>query len=149
MMKAKGTFHVPTISAIRGILDHADEVPAYAVEKAEQIAGEARDSFRRAVRAGIRHACGTDAGTPFNPHGSAPMELVRMVDWGLTPLKAMQAATSNAAELLRMPSVGTVEPGRSADLVLYDGSPAEDIEVVMKPAMVVKAGEVVAGPAGL
>jgi len=145
MMKESGTFHVPTISAIRGILDHADEVPAYAVEKAERIAGAARDSFRRGLRAGVRLACGTDAGTPFNPHGNAPLEIVRMVEWGLTPLKAMQAATSNGAELLRVPEVGTVEPGKAADLVLYDGNPVEQIDVVLKPAMVVKAGEVLGG----
>ncbi len=147
MMKENGTFHVPTISAIREILDHADEVAAYAVEKAEQIAGQARDSFRRAVRAGVRHACGTDAGTPFNPHGTAPLEIVRMVEWGLTPLRAMQAATSNAAELLRMPHVGSVERGKAADLVLYESNPVEEIEAVLKPAVVMKAGEVVAGPA--
>ncbi|MBI2238922.1 MAG: amidohydrolase family protein [Actinobacteria bacterium] len=145
MMKANGTFHVPTISAIRGILDHADEVPAYAVEKAGQIADQARESFRRAARAGIRQACGTDAGTPFNPHGNGPLEIVRMVEWGLTPLKAMQAATSNAAELLRLPEVGTVEAGKAADLVLYDADPVEQIDAVLKPTMVMKAGEVVGG----
>lgn len=145
MMKGNGTFHVPTISAIRGILDHADEVPAYAVEKAEQIAAQARDSYRRAARAGVPHACGTDAGTPFNPHGNGPLEIVRMVEWGLTPLKAMQATTSNAAELLRLPEVGTVEAGKAADLVLYDANPVEQIDAVLKPVLVMKAGEVVGG----
>ncbi|HXF74274.1 MAG TPA: amidohydrolase family protein [Actinomycetota bacterium] len=145
LMKERGTFHVPTISAIRGILDHAEEVPAFAVEKAAAIAEEARDSFRRAVRAGVRHACGTDAGTPFNPHGSAPLEVVRMVEWGMTPLRALQAATANAAELLRVPEVGTVEEGKAADLVLYDADPLEQVEALLKPAMVMKAGEVVAG----
>lgn len=147
LMKELGTFHVPTISALRGIVDHADEVPTYAVEKATALIGEARDAFRRALRAGVRHACGTDAGTPFNPHGNAPVEIVRMVDWGMTPLKAMQAATSSAAELLHLPDVGTVEPGKAADLVVYDGVPVEQIEVVLKPGLVMKAGEVVAGAA--
>ncbi len=145
LMKERGTFHVPTISAVRGILDHAEEVPAFAVEKAAAIAEEARDSFRRALRAGVRHACGTDAGTPFNPHGGAPLEVVRMVEWGMTPLRALQAATANAAELLRVPEVGTVEEGKAADLVLYDADPLEQIEAVLKPAMVMKGGELVAG----
>lgn len=145
MMKTNGTFHVPTISAIRGILDHPDEVPSYALEKASGIAGEARDSFRRAVRAGVRHAAGTDAGTPFNPHGGLPVEIVRMVEWGLTPLKAMRAATSNAAELLRAGQIGTIEPGKAADLVLYDADPLDQIEAVLKPGLVMRAGEVVAG----
>jgi imidazolonepropionase-like amidohydrolase len=148
LMKERGTFHVPTISAIRGMLDHADEVPAYAVEKARAIVDQARDSFRRAMRAGVRHACGTDAGTPFNPHGGAPLELARMVDWGLTPLKGMQSATTNAAELLRVDDVtGTVEAGKAADLVLYDGDPLEDMGVLLKPALVFVAGELVAGSA--
>ena len=75
-MKARGTFRSSTLCAVRGIVDHADEVPEYAVKKAMSLEAEARDSFRRAVRAGVRHVCGTDAGTPFNPHGNAPRELV-------------------------------------------------------------------------
>ena len=147
LMKERGTFLVPTISAIRGMVDHPDEVPAYAVEKASALAGEARDAFRRALRSGVLVACGTDAGTPFNPHGNAPLEIVRMVEWGMTPLRAMRAATSGAAQLLRLPDVGTVEAGSAADLVLYDANPIEQIEAVMKPAMVMRAGEVASGAA--
>jgi imidazolonepropionase-like amidohydrolase len=147
MMKERGTFHVPTISAIRGMTDHPDEVPAYAVEKATMLAELARDAFRRSIRAGVRIACGTDAGTPFNPHGNTPVEIVRMVEWGLTPLKAMRAATSAAAELLRLPEVGVLEPGKVADLVVYDEDPIERIDAVLRPVMVMKAGEVVAGTA--
>jgi imidazolonepropionase-like amidohydrolase len=144
-MKERGTFRSPTLCAIRGIIDNAEEVPEYAVTKARALEAEGRDSFRRAVRAGVRHVCGTDAGTPFNPHGNAPHELIYMVRWGMTPLKAMQAATSNGAELLRLAHVGTIGTGKSADLVLYDGNPAEEIEHVLSPRMVLKAGDVVAG----
>ncbi|MDP9241907.1 MAG: amidohydrolase family protein, partial [Actinomycetota bacterium] len=94
LMKERGTFHVPTISALREILEHPDEIPPFAVEKAREIVAQAQDSFHRAARAGVRHACGTDAGTPFNVHGNTPVEIVRMVEWGLTELKALQAATS-------------------------------------------------------
>ncbi len=145
LMKDSGTFHVPTISAIRGIVEHPDEVPAYAVEKALALAGQHRDSFRRTVRAGVRHACGTDAGTPFNPHGNTPHEIVSMVEWGMTPLKALRAATSNAAELLGLPDVGSVASGMAADLVLYDEDPIDQITALLRPVMVMKAGEVVAG----
>jgi imidazolonepropionase-like amidohydrolase len=144
-MKEAGTFHIATICAIRGIVGHPDDVPAYAVEKAMALAAEQRDAFRRGVRAGVRHAVGTDAGTPFNPHGSAPREIVHMVEWGLTPLKAMRAATSEAASLLRLADVGTVEAGMAADLCLYEDNPIEGIDAVLEPAMVLKAGEVVAG----
>jgi imidazolonepropionase-like amidohydrolase len=146
LMKERGTFHVPTISALRGIVDHPDQVPSYAVEKGKQIIEQAREAFRRAARAGVRHACGTDAGTPFNPHGSAPLEIARMAEWGLSPQKALQAATANAAALLRVDgATGTVEAGKAADLVLYDRNPLEDLAALLEPAMVLKAGEVVAG----
>jgi imidazolonepropionase-like amidohydrolase len=140
LMKERGTFHVPTISAIRGMVEHPDEVPAYAVEKATRLADLARDAFRRSVRVGVPIACGTDAGTPFNPHGNTTREIVRMVEWGLTPLKAMQAATSNAALLLRLQDAGVVAEGVAADLVLYDENPLERIEAVLKPAVVLRAG---------
>jgi imidazolonepropionase-like amidohydrolase len=115
------------------------------VKKAAALEAEAKDSFRRAVRAGVRHVCGTDGGTPFNPHGNAPRELIYMVQWGMTPLKAMQAATANGAELLRLPLVGTVEQGKEADLVLYDGNPLEDIGALLSPRLVMRAGDIVAG----
>src|SRR5712691_6533967 len=61
IMKQRGIFHVPTISALTGIVGNPETVPAYAVEKATAVLEFARDAFRRAVRAGVRHACGTDA----------------------------------------------------------------------------------------
>jgi imidazolonepropionase-like amidohydrolase len=147
LMKERGAFHVPTISAIRGIVDHADEVPAYAVEKATALVELAREGFRRSLRGGVRIACGTDAGTPFNPHGNTLFEIVRMVEWGMTPLQAMRSATSSAAALLRLDGVGTVAEGAAADLVLFGSNPLEGIEAVLEPALVLKGGEIVAGPA--
>jgi imidazolonepropionase-like amidohydrolase len=144
LMKERGTFHVPTISAIRGMVEHPDEAPAYAVEKARSLAEAAQEAFRRSIRAGVPIACGTDAGTPFNPHGNTPVEVVRMVEWGLSPLRALRAATSSAAELLRLPGVGTIREGAAADLCLYRGDPVQDIGAILTPVLVMKAGEVVA-----
>jgi imidazolonepropionase-like amidohydrolase len=92
----------------------------------------------------VRIACGTDAGTPFNPHGNALLEIVRMVEWGMTPLQAMRSATSNAAALLRLAGVGVVAEGAAADLVLFGSNPLEDIRAVLEPAVVIKGGELVA-----
>ncbi len=147
LMREQGTFHVPTISALNGIVGNPDTVPAYAVEKARAVLEFAGDAFRRAVRAGVRHACGTDAGTPYNPHGGAPREVIAMIEWGLTPLKALQAATANASDLLRMPSVGTVEEGKAADLVLWRGDPLQDPTVLLAPSAVFASGEPVMAPA--
>jgi imidazolonepropionase-like amidohydrolase len=145
-MRAGGTFHVPTINALSAIVGHPEEVPAYAVEKASSVIATARQGFRRALREGVRHACGTDAGTPFNLHGSAPRELLHMVSWGMTPLQALRAATANAADLLRVGgATGTVEAGKAADLVLYAANPVDDISAVMTPRAVWKDGEQVPG----
>jgi len=143
LMRERGAYHVPTISAIRGMVEHPDEVPAYAVEKATMLSDAAREAFRRSMRAGVPIACGTDAGTPFNPHGNTPTEIVRMVDWGLSPLRALRAATSSAAELLRLPAVGTIQVGAAADLCLYEGDPVDDIRRILAPLLVMKSGEVV------
>ena len=147
LMKERGVFHVPTISALRGIVEHPDEVAAYALEKAIVLKERSREAFRRSLHAGVPIACGTDAGTPFNPHGNTPLEIVRMVEWGMTPRAAMRAATSAAASLLRLPDLGTVETGKAADLVLYDEDPIERIEAVLRPRMVMRAGAVVVGRA--
>ena len=146
-MKERGIFHVPTISALRGILGHPEEVPEFAVSKAKQVIGILEGSFKRVVRTGVRHACGTDAGTPYNPHGGAPAEVAEMIGLGLSPLKALRAATSNAAELLRVEEAGTVEEGKVADLILYPGDPVEDPEVLLRPTLVMQGGAVVRGSA--
>jgi imidazolonepropionase-like amidohydrolase len=135
-MKERGTFRSATLSALLGIAGHPEEVPSYAVEKASALLGDAEASQRRCVRAGVRHVCGTDAGTPFNLHGNAPAELVTMVEWGMKPLDAMVAATAHGAALLRVPDIGTVEEGKFADLVLYDANPVEDIRAVLAPRAV-------------
>lgn len=144
-MKERGIFHVPTISALMGIVGHPEDVPAYAVEKGRQIVGMLRDTLRRNARIGLRFACGTDAGTPHNPHGNAPREVISMVEWGLPAIKALQAATSNAADLLRVPDVGTIEEGSVADLVLWEANPLDDITALLTPRMVMLGGDVVAG----
>ena len=125
-MATRGTFRSPTICAIRGILDHPDEVPEYAVEKAARIEADSKKSHRTALGAGVRHVCGTDAGTPFNPHGNAAQELLHMIDWGMRPLDALRAATATGAELLRLDDVGTIDAGKRADLVLVEGDPVDD-----------------------
>jgi imidazolonepropionase-like amidohydrolase len=140
-MKARGTFRSPTICALRGILDHADVVPAYAVDKARSLEAESIASHRRAVRGGVAHVCGTDAGTPFNPHGNAPREIGYMVDWGMTPLQSLRAATANGARLLGIEDVGTIEEGKRADLVLYGGDPLEDLFLLLRPRLVLVGGE--------
>jgi imidazolonepropionase-like amidohydrolase len=146
-MAARGTFRGPTISALLGIVGNPRDVPAYALEKARSLLEDAEDGHARAVRAGIRHICSTDAGTPFNPHGNAPNEVIAMVAWGSRPLDAMVAATANGAEVLRLPDVGRIAAGMLADLVLFDANPVDDIDALRKPAAVWMGGARVHGRA--
>jgi len=140
-MVHRGTFHVGTISPGRVMLDRADEIPDYAAAKSREIAPAREAAFRRTTRLGVRHAAGTDAGTPLNLHGMLPQELAYMVAWGMAPIDAMRAATANGAELLRLSDVGTIEQDKRADLVLYEGNPCEDIEVAAHPSRVWAAGQ--------
>jgi imidazolonepropionase-like amidohydrolase len=142
-MVERGTVRSPTICAIRGIVEHADRVPAYALDKAREIEADSRASHRTAIRAGVRHACGTDAGTPFNPHGSAPQEVVSMVEWGMRPLDALRAATWNGASLLRLDDVGAIEPGKRADLLLVAGDPVQDPRTLLGRKRIWRDGRLV------
>ena len=139
-MAARGTFRGPTISALMGIAGNEGRAPAYAVAKAQALVEEAKAGHARSIRAGVRHICSTDAGTPFNPHGNAPNEVIAMIDWGMEPLAAMVAATANGAEALRIPDVGRIALGMRADLVLYDADPVEDPTALRKARAVWKDG---------
>jgi imidazolonepropionase-like amidohydrolase len=108
------------------------------VEKSDRVREAHRDSFRRAVRAGVRIAMGTDAGTPFNRHGANAEEIALMVACGMEPAAALLAATREAAELLDLAhETGAVTPGRWADLLILDGDPLQDIRVLCDAARIV------------
>ena len=118
-------------------------MPDYVVRKAQEEAGHHVESFRAAARSGMKIAAGTDAGTPFNPHGDLSLELQMMVGLGLSPMDALVAATRNAAENLDLlHAVGTLEPGKLADVVLVDGDPLEDMTALRRVRLVAKEGVV-------
>jgi imidazolonepropionase-like amidohydrolase len=145
------TFLVPTLSAIQCGIEHGKQggMPAYALQKCEMLVEALRKNFRTAAQAGVRIAMGTDAGTPFNPHGRNAQELRRMAELGLTPVQAIVTATSSAAALLGLDhKIGTIEPGKYADLMVVDGNPLDHIAVLEDPARVeyvVQDGTVVKG----
>ena len=96
----------------------------------------------RAVATGVRIACGTDA--PAIPHGKNAMELVALVDRGMTPMQALQAATVTAAELVDVADrLGRLAPGYLADIVAVPGDPARDITGTLDVRFVMKDGQVV------
>src|SRR5213594_990657 len=142
-------FLVPTLSAIQSGFEHGKTggMPDFALEKCAGMAEAQRKNFRKAVKAGVQIAMGTDAGTPFNHHGRNAQELRRMVQLGLTPMRALEAATRSAATLLGLEQeIGTVEAGKQADLIVVKGSPLDDIALLEEPARleyVIQGGKVV------
>ena len=145
------TFLVPTLIAVDQIVNNGAKggIPDWVVKKAEGESGHHRESFAMAVKSGMRIAAGTDAGTPFNPHGDLPLELAKMVEFGLAPMLAIVAATSNAARLLRMDDqIGSIEKGKVADLILVPGDPLKDIGAMRRPSFVMKSGRVVRDEVG-
>jgi imidazolonepropionase-like amidohydrolase len=145
LMAENDTYWVPTASALDGITENGSEagIPEWAVEKAEQAAAAFEDAWNHALDAEVPIAMGTDAGTPFNHHRDAAHELERMVEHGLSPERAFEAATVNAADLLGLDDVGTLEPGARADCVVLDSDPREDVSAYAAPKTVVANGVVV------
>jgi imidazolonepropionase-like amidohydrolase len=111
------------------------------LRKDREIAEIQRENFRKAHRAGVRMIYGTDAG--IFPHGENAKQFAVMVRYGMTPLEAIRAATSDAAEALDSRDVGIVEPGRFADLVAVEGDPLADVSLLEQVAAVVKGGVLV------
>ena len=150
-MLAQGTYLVPTVSALRNILDNArNGIPAYVVEKAERISENHRRSLQMYYQAGGNIAMGTDAGTPFNHHGANAMELEYMADLGVSPVDALRFGTSSSADLMDLADQGRVAVGMAADFLLVDGNPGDDIRMASRREnhrLVIKGGLAVAGPA--
>ena len=112
------------------------------LEKERMVGREQREGFRRAAEAGVKIAFGTDAGV--YPHGWNAKQFVYMVKYGLTAMQAIQAATVNAADLLGWSDrVGSIEPGKFADLIAVEGDPLKDVSVLERVKFVMKGGKVV------
>ena len=148
-MVERGTFLVPTLAALRNILDHAEEgIPDYVVEKARRCAEVHERSVHMFHEGGGRIALGTDAGTPFNLHGCNAEELGFMVEVGLSNLDALRAGTRNAADLMRLDDRGRIAEGAAADLLVVAGDPSVDIAAAAdreRHRLVVKDGVAVDG----
>jgi imidazolonepropionase-like amidohydrolase len=145
-MLARGTWVVPTLGAVSRLLEHRDALPPAVADKAQRVSAIHRDSIGRFHRAGGRVALGGDTGTPFNPHGDNARELREMVRTGLSAQDALVAATSSAADLMKLPTRGRLRAGFEADLLVVSGNPLDDIEQVADPGRhvaVCKGGEFV------
>jgi len=143
MMKEKGTWLVPTLLAGFTVesLATAGRLPPPIAAKALAIAPRQHTSFKLAVDGGVRIALGTDAGVMR--HGTNGREFGLMVRYGMTPMQAIVAGTSNGATLLGLESeIGTIAAGKQADLVAVRGDPLQNIQILENVAFVMKGGVV-------
>ena len=130
-MVRQGTYLVPTLLNMRVRLEMADEPGAlspYSVRKAAEMAPLQRDAFLRAHRAGVRIAVGTDS--RGLRQGDNARELSLLVEYGMSPMEAICAATSVAAGCCTLPDSGCLRPGMRADLIAVDGNPLDDVGVL-------------------
>lgn len=112
------------------------------IEKERRVGTLQRENFRKAVEGGARHIFSTDAG--IYPHGTNAKQFAVMVRFGMTPLQALQAATSNAAQALgREKDVGAIAVGRFGDLIAVPGDPLANVSLLEAVPFVMKGGEVV------
>lgn len=146
LMKARGTYYVPTLSTVNGYLERLAANPdAYAPDVKTQIDWRISitgQSLAKAYPAGVKIAFGTDAGV--SKHGRNADEFELMVKYGMSPTEAIKAATVNAADLLGLSrEIGTIEPGKSADLIAVAGDPVADVRVLKSVTFVMARGEVI------
>jgi len=133
LMLINNVYYIPTISAMYhiGKMGIAAGIPAWAVEKNNIVAPHHKESVKKAHKAGVAIAMGTDAGTPFNYHGKNLMEIPLLVRHGLSPMEALIAATGTASKVVGMQNqIGTIEQGKIADLVLVKNNPLDDIDIL-------------------
>ena len=143
LLKQRGTYLVADIYNDDYILAEYARLnyPAKILEKERQVGRLQRENFQKAVRAGVKIAFGTDAGV--YPHGWNAKQFAHMVRWGMTPMQAIQSATSVAAELLNQTHrLGSLQAGRYADVVAVTSDPLKATNLLERVSFVMKGGVV-------
>ncbi|MDH3787007.1 MAG: amidohydrolase family protein [Xanthomonadales bacterium] len=148
LMKERGTYYVPTISAGRFVAEKAEEddyFPAVVRPKAASVGPQIDETFKMAYGRGVTIAFGTDAGV--SPHGTNALEFVYMVEGGMPEMEAIQSSTMTAARLIGMEDqLGSISKGKFADIVAVNGNPLEDISLLSDISFVMKDGKVYKQP---
>ncbi len=145
LMKQRGTYLVPTLLAGDWIMGKIDKFPPEIAAKARAAMARRSEMFRDAVRVGVKIGFGTDSAV--SPHGINAREFTLMTGLGMTPIAALRSATSVDADLLGIAArVGTLEPGKLADVIAMPGDPTVDIGATGRVSFVMKEGKVVKSP---
>jgi imidazolonepropionase-like amidohydrolase len=146
MMVERKSYLTPTLMAPRQAFENPDKAPEWLVKKVRAVVPVHHQSAAKAYRAGVKIAMGSDAGAPMVFHGKNLRELREFVEIGMTPHEAILSATKNAAELLGLQdSIGSIQKGKIADIVIIEGNPLENISVLEEESnviMVIKKGKI-------
>ena len=144
LMKKHGTYYVPTILAGKFVADKAKidgYFPALVQPKAAAIGPLIQSTFAKAHKSGVKIAFGTDSGV--SAHGDNAQEFALMVEAGMSPADAILSATVNSADLLGISeTLGSLEPGKLADMIAVKGNPLENIRLLESVAFVMKDGKI-------
>jgi len=144
LMKERGTYYVPTIAAGKYVYEKAQiegYYPAMVVPKALELGPKIQETFGKAYRYGVKIAFGTDSGV--SPHGDNGKEFIYMVEAGMPELETIRSATLTSAQLLNIDNqLGTIEPGKLADIIAVNGDPSKDINTMTAVSFVMKDGVV-------
>lgn len=142
LMKQKGTYYVPTISAGRWVYEQAQDptfFPELVRPKALEVGPQIQKTFGDAYKAGVKILFGTDSGV--SAHGDNAREFQFMVEAGMPPMEAIQAATIVAARFLKIDDrLGSIQRGKTADLIAVPGDPLSDITAMQRVSFVMKGG---------
>ncbi len=155
-MLKRGTFLVPTLAPMQGLIAHLDKVPLFVQKKFKMMEEVYAKALILYYKAGGKIAMGTDTGVPYATHGTNALELAYMAEAGMTSLDVLRSSTSLAAELMGLSDEGRIAEGSRADFLLVDGNPAADINMaarrenhraVWKRGIEVRAAEAAIEPA--
>jgi imidazolonepropionase-like amidohydrolase len=139
LMVEHGTYWCPTLSVY--IPEHEEEN----TEIRRRIIASHKTAFQKGMKMGVKITFGTDVGA--YEHGTSVREFIRMVEYGMNPIDAIRSATVRASELLRMEQqIGTIAPGKFADVIAVEGNPLDDIKALERVVFVMKAGQVYKSP---
>lgn len=140
-LKKNGTYLVPTVYLSDWMMENFERIgfPAIYKQKMLDVSKAANDNLGAAIKAGVKIAFGTDAAV--YPHGLNARQFANYVKLGMTPVQAIQSATVNAADLLGWSDrVGSIEPGKFADIIAVEGDPIQDVRTLEKVRFVMKGG---------
>lgn len=143
LFKANNTYFVPTMLAFQSVIEQAKrgERPPASAAKALEVEKVATKNISNAIRSGVPIAFGTDSGV--GEHGINAREFKLMVDAGMAPADAIKSATVNAADAIGRPaSIGTIEPGKDADIIAISGDPVADVTRLQNVDFVMRRGAV-------